>query len=433
MGTKLPETFELTIERLIPGGEGLGHYNGRPVYVFGVAPGDCVRVRPVKVNRLNTKAAVVDIINPSVDRRQAREEHFLSCSPYQILSENKQLDCKKILIQEIFQEKFRQESLPSLEIISGARAWHYRNKIEFSFTTDPEDQLTLAFFQRFCFDRYFAVDGCVIAHDRINTAVERIVKVLRAKKISAGQLKNIVVRYSYFEDTCLAILYVVDEHFPAFDLDIEHLSGWLIVASHPLSPVSRTIKIIHRQGRDYLIEKVGGLPFKYFYDSFFQVNPPAFEKILEYIKERIQPGKILVDLYAGVGTIGFNLANHFEKVYEVESDEKALLAAQENLQNMALKNIVLVSGLAEKSDLPELLAAADTLIVDPPRSGLHPKVVKAILAASPLNFIYVSCNPLTQAHNFTLLQEKYTLCEWRLFDLYPQTPHVESVVIMQRK
>jgi len=433
MGTKLPETFELTIERLIPGGEGLGHYNGRPVYVFGVTPGDCVRVRPVKVNQHNTKASVVDIINPSADRRTAREEHFLSCSPYQIISEEKQLEYKKTLIQEVFRDKCGELSSPPLEITAGEKPWNYRNKIEFSFTTTQDDQLTLAFFQRFRFNHYFFVDGCAIAHEKINLCAEKILEVLRERKVSSGQLKNIVVRYSYAEDACLAVLYVMDEHFPVFDVDIDHLNGWLIVYSNPLSPAARTIKILHRQGRDYLIEKAGGLMFKYFYDSFFQINPPVFEKVLEYIREQIRRGRVLVDLYSGVGTIGFNLAGQFEKVFSVESDEKALVAAGENRQNHQLENVTIMSGLAEKADLRIILAAADTLIVDPPRSGLHPKVTKTILEACPECFIYVSCNPLTQASDLAVLKEKYQIRGWRLFDLYPQTPHVECVAVLQRK
>ena len=173
--------------------------------------------------------------------------------------------------------------------------------------------------------------------------------------------------------------------------------------------------------------------FKYFYDSFFQINPPVFENVLAYIRQQIDRGRILVDLYSGVGTIGFNLAGQFEKVFSVESDERALVAAGENRQNHQLENVTIMSGLAEKADLRIILVAADTLIVDPPRSGLHPKVTKAILEACPECFIYVSCNPLTQANDLAVLKEKYQIRDWRLFDLYPQTPHVESVLVLERK
>ncbi len=433
MGTKLPATFELNIEKLTPSGEGLGHFEGRPVYVFGVVPGDSVLVKPLKVSRRETKAAVVDVLKASVFRRLPKEEHFLSCAPYQILAEEKQLEYKKELVKEIFRKKAEEAPAPEVEIAVSSRFWNYRNKMEFSFSADENGALTLAFFQRFRHNRQYCVKNCAIAHERINQCAEEILIILREKEITREQLKNIVFRYSYAQDQCLAALFVVDEQFPIFDVSAEGLTGWMIIYSDPLSPAAKTTRILHAQGDDCLVEEIGGLSLKYFYDSFFQINPPTFEKIVTFLRKNIQPGHTLVDFYSGVGTIGFALAKHFQTVYSLESVEASLTAARENVERNALNNVAVIAGEAEKPELRQMVGLANTLICDPPRSGLHPKILKAILEYVPAQFAYVSCNPITQAADYAALKEKYNVSAWHLFDLYPQTPHVESVLILERK
>jgi 23S rRNA (uracil1939-C5)-methyltransferase len=147
------------------------------------------------------------------------------------------------------------------------------------------------------------------------------------------------------------------------------------------------------------------------------------------MRELADSGGTLVDLYAGAGLIGMVLADKYQKVISVEFDPAGTLAAKENIKLNQLKNIELIGGRAEKEGLPAILAGADTVVVDPPREGLHPKVIEKIIEAGPRQLIYLSCNPATQARDWKMLSENYQATHWELFDFYPQTPHVESLIV----
>lgn len=432
MKSRFPDIFDITIEKLVTSGEGLGYYQSRPIYVFGVMPEDQVRVRPVKVRRRITQAALVDVLKPAPCRTAARDDHYLSSSPWQIMPIDQQRAAKQSLVWDLFAPLagFPPSIMP--RITGPKEVWHYRNKMEYCFTEDDSGRLRLGIHQRGRFNRYYSVTSSAVAHQRINACAQEVLEALRRNDIQRTRLKYLIMRYSYAEDQCLAILYVTDECFPAVDLAARNLAGWLIIYSDPKTPAAGVTRILHQQGRDFLKEKVAGLQLKYYFDSFFQIYPAAFNEVITYLKGLLLPQGRVVDLYAGVGTMGFALAGVSNEVLSLEADERASQAAKENIAANRLDNVTLVQGLAEKQNLIEVLSGCDVLMVDPPRSGLHPRVVKAITAYGPATFIYVSCNPVTQAHDLALLKEQYRVSHWRLFDLYPQTPHVESIIVLER-
>jgi len=433
MSRKLPPQFEVKIEKLSFDGEGVGHYNKRAVFVYGALPGETILARPLKKRRNEIRAELLKVLKPADARREALEDHFSACSPWQIIPEERQLKHKQELVEQMFSRLAGKLPQKHPGIVAGDRVWHYRNKMEFSFTEKDHAELSLALHKRGSRYECWPLASCAIAHERINECAGELVRVLAEKGVKREQLKYLLVRYSYFEDKCLAALFVADKSFPVFGVNIASLAGWRIVYSDPRTPATVVTKVLCEEGRDFLAEEILGLKLKYYFDGFFQTNPPAFVGLLRYLKDNITPGGRLVDLYAGVGTIGFFLADSFKEVTSLEFDARAAEAARFNLSANKVVNAAVVSGAAEKQDLAGLLSGAGTLIVDPPRTGLHPKVIRAILRSAPEQFIYVSCNPQTQARDFAVLKEKYRARHWRLFDLYPQTPHSESVVIMERK
>lgn len=433
MSGKLPLQFEVEIKDFALNGEGVGRYANRSVFVFGALPGETVLAQPLKKRRNEIRAELKMVLKASEARREAAEDHFTACSPWQIMPEETQLKYK----QELAERAFRQSAgkLPQKHpgIVASERAWHYRNKMEFSFAEKDSGSLSLALHKRGRRREHWPLESCAIAHERINACAGSIIRILRERGIKREQLKYLLLRYSYFEDKCLAALFVADENFPVGGADIPALAGWQIIYSDPRNPATAITRVLYKEGRDHLIEDISGLKLKFYFDSFFQTNPPAFVDLLCYIKNNIVPGGALFDLYSGVGTIGFSLAKDFERLTSLEFDARAAEAARFNLDTNKIAKATVVSGAAEKADLSALLSGTGTLIVDPPRAGLHPKVIKAIIKAAPEQFIYVSCNPQTQARDFALLKEKYRARQWRLFDFYPQTPHSESVIIMERK
>ena len=431
--SKLDPEFEVTITRMNHSGEGVGRYKNRSIFVFGAIVGERVLVRPIKVSRGKAKAAIISILDKSPDRRPEREDHYLSCSPWQIIAYHKQLEYKIDVAKKIFINETGVVPDENVEIVKSDREWNYRNKMEFSFVKKANEELTLAFHIRGRRYDCYELDECVLASKKLNEVAREVMKVLNERKIAIEQLKNLVLRYSYLEDKCLVILYVKNEDFSVFDLNIADAVGWQIIYSDPKSPSTVITKVLHVQGRDYLEEQVDFLKLRYRHSNFFQINPLIFGTLLNYVKDNIKPGGDVIDLYSGVGTIGLFLTKQFKKIMSVELDDEAVKIEAENIAINDLKNITVHSGASEKQNLTGILAMANTLVVDPPRSGLHPKVVKAILNSKIKQFVYISCNPLTQAKDFRLLKQKYKVLKWRLFDLYPQTPHMESVLILRRK
>lgn len=433
MARKLPPQFEVEITEVSRIGEGVGMFNNKKVFVFGVLPGEKALVRPLKKRRRGVKAAVVKILRNAEVRRKAREDHYLSCSPWQIIDENIQRKWKIDIVKKMFINEAGR--LPSKNVIirSSPENWNYRNKMEFSFTNDHDGLPILAFHQRFRYWDYSALDSCVLAKQRINEAAQKILAEIRKRKLKRDDLKNLLLRYSNKEDKCIAALYVVNREFPVFNIENSILAGWQIIYSDPQSPSTVITEQLYKAGSDSMQERIGGLDLKFYFDGFFQVNVDAFDLLLDYLQSKVKASGVLSDLYSGVGTIGFSLANKFKKIYSIEFDDRAVEAARENASKNNILNINFSAGAAEKQSIGEYLKITDTLVVDPPRSGLHPKVLKKIIKHCPENFIYVSCNPHTQAQNYKELCKIYKVQDWRLFDLYPQTPHVESVIIMKKK
>ena len=452
---KLPAEFELSVEKLVFGGEGLGYFAGRPIFVMGVLPGERALVAPVKVSGKFAKVRLIKIIESSPIRIDPQESQYLSTSPWQIMPVADQQQFKIDLVEEVF-SKFATLPLSSTTITSSPAEWGYRNKMEFSFAANDDGQLVLAFHQRYSWKRFITASEVKIAHPLINEVASQILTELRQRNIPLPVLKNLLIRYSYQQNKCIAALYVMDKKFAPFKIDLPGLSGWLIVYSDPKSPIAKTTEVLHQVGSTTLVEQLGEAIFQYGYESFFQVNPPAFELAAQRMLELSQPhptspskweepqllsppsqggagGGLLVDLYAGAGVIGMLLADKYDRVVSVEFDPAGTLAAKENIKLNQLTNIELVGGRAEKEGLPQILMGADTVVVDPPREGLHPKVIEKIIEAKPQQLIYLSCNPATQARDWKMLSEYYQATHWELFDFYPQTPHVESLIVASIK
>ncbi len=423
----------ITIEKLVFGGEGLGYFNGRPVFVFGVLPGEEVEVVPVKVRKKYIKAKLVKVLQAAAERVEPKEDHYLSCSPWQVIPYDKQLKYKVDLTKENWQYLTGSLPQPEVEIVPSQNIWHYRNKMEFSLTEDKQGRLVYAWHERYLYDQLVEVDKCKLAADRINSCAQQVLQQLQGK-LKLEQIKNILLRYSFYEDKCLGVLFVKDKDIAPISVQVEGLVGWQIVYSNPLSPAAVVSEVLLDEGRGFLVEEVAGLFFRYGYHNFFQVNPHTFSCLIQDVLPQVNPGKVGIDLYAGVGVIGQLLAGKFGKIIAVELDQAAAEIAKENAkENNSADKFVSLSGATEKQDLGKILSSAHTVILDPPRGGMHKRVIGQLLSVLPEQIVYISCNPATQARDWQKLRDKYQINFWRFYDFYPHTPHIESVLIMHRR
>jgi 23S rRNA (uracil1939-C5)-methyltransferase len=246
-------------------------------------------------------------------------------------------------------------------------------------------------------------------------------------------LKTLVVRESKATGELLAMLYAKKEDIPKFAVDdIAHLAGFLVFHSTEKSPASVPTKELWRWGESMLTERVGGLELGYSWDAFFQNNIPVFETALELIRKHTPEHARVIELFSGVGSIGLSLAKDAEAVHGVEIIENAAAFAKKNALRNGIDNYVSECIPAEKMD-GRLLDKKDVLVLDPPRSGLHPKTITLILEKLPPKIIYLSCNPETQARDYSALAAFYSIEVLTGFDFYPQTPHLESLLVLSLK
>ena len=339
---------------------------------------------------------------------------------------------KSALIEEAFE--LHDIVLPEkIEVYSDDKQYEYRNKIEFSWWWDKiNDQLDLAFFRRGTHGK-IPIEGTSLAHPNINRAAAAMRDILRKKPdMRAYMLKTLLVRCNQDGDVAMQ-LYVKDQNFAELtDIELKKLnvSGFELIFSNPKSPASVITKRLQSWGTTNLSDTILGIPFTYAVEGFFQINIPVYEQTLRDMQKWVIKGKPTVDLYSGVGTIGLTIGG--ENVTLVEINEPAVLEMKRNIKALDREKLVKAI-LAPSENALENIKGDSTIIVDPPRAGLHEDVVNKLLEAAPERIIYLSCNPVTQARDVARLAEKYGIKYHRGYNFFPRTPHIEHLVILDLK
>lgn len=413
-------TETIRIEKLVHGGQGIGTLaNGQRVFVWNALPGETVEVELKKKRSKLAEGVAVNALKPSEDRVAPKDTAYLSTSPWQMMTFSAENQHKQAILTETLQREHVQYEA-DIPMVHGQKEWHYRNKMEYSFWAD-DDGLHLALFNRGTHQKQI-VDGSSIAMPEVDEAARKVVAVLNQHQIRGSQLKTVVVRANQQGGTVVA-LFVKDETFPRLDDLSSVAQGVVVNYSTPKSPASVLTRELYRFGDISLEDTVGSWAIRYDVHSFFQVNLEIFNMALNVIKENISPDESTVDMYAGVGTIGIPVGA--TKIVEI--DPHNIEMARQNVADAATQ---IVQASAEAS--LEHITSDSTLIVDPPRAGLHPKVIERIQETKPSRVIYLSCNPITQARDLALLQDTYKILAITGYNFFPRTPHIESLAILER-
>lgn len=432
---------EIEITKLVHGGQGLGQLSdGRKIFVWNALPGELVGVRVGRKKRGYAEGFAEEIIKPSKDRIEPIDEAYLSTSPWQIMTWAAENRYKSEILRETFSRQ--KISLPEFGFIASGKAgpvrfseseftsegpmknppgvFHYRGKMEYSFWGD-DDGLHLALFHRASHGKQI-VTGSSIARPEVDKTANKIVAILNKNGIRASQLKTVIIRTNKQGDT-VAALFVKDNTFPEIKELAETCQGISIIYSNPKSPASVITKVLRTHGNVMLSDDLLGRMLRYDVTSFFQVNLPVFEKALASIKQVVKADKTIVDMYSGVGTIG--LIAGASKLVELDSSNIEM--AQRNIGSEKTEIIH-----ASTEQALEHITADSCVIFDPPRAGLHSKIISHILDVRPKKIVYLSCNPSTQARDIALLQTVYGIQSFEGFNFFPRTPHIESLAVLQR-
>ena len=436
MGKQIFETLRL--EKIVGGGQALGVLGyGRKAFVWGGLPGELVKIRITKKKSHFVEGVVTEIIEKSPERIVPLDENsYLSTSPWQIMPLSSEQIHKADLIEEAF--RLHGVTLPEkIDVFTDGVEFNYRNKVEFSWFGDLIDggtteTLDLAFFKRGSKGKV-VVEGTSLAHPKINKLAIEIRNLLRTKPITAHQLKTLLIRCDQ-QGNAVWQLYVKDrltELISTEEAGRLSAKGGEIIYSDPKSPASRVTERLVKFGNTTLTDTILGVTFNYACEGFFQVNIPVYEKALSDMRDWIDHENNLptLDLYSGVGTIGLTIGG--DDITLVEINEHAVAEMQRNITKLNRANAKAILAPSEKS--LEYIKSEQIVIVDPPRAGLHADVVRRLLENTPPRIIYLSCNPVTQARDVSLLQEKYKIVHHQGYNFFPRTPHIEHLVILDRK
>ena len=454
------------IETVAAEGKSLAHVDGTVVFVEFAVPGDIVNVKVTKKKKNYMEGFILEIVKPSEDRLQPFCEHFGICGGcrWQPLPYDMQLKAKQ---QQVWDQLVRigHLEIPDISpILPSDKTKYYRNKLEFTFSNkrwiynneDPdsltdEERLGLGFHVGKFFDKVLDIKHCSLQPEPSNEirlfireyAVTHNLEFYNIRE-NTGFLRNIIVRNNQVGDVMLTVCFAYDDQdkivpmLDAIAVEFPQIKSLHYVINEKLNDSISDLDCILYKGEDAIWETMGKLKFKIGPKSFYQTNSEQAYKLYSVAKEfaALTGNEVVYDLYTGTGTIAQFISDKASKVIGIEYVKEAIEDARINAEANGITNCTFFDG-----DMKDILTAdfikehgkPDVMIIDPPRAGMHPDVVKVIMEAAPERIVYVSCNPASQARDLAMMSPMYEITAVQPVDMFPHTMHVENVCALKLK
>ena len=472
----LPLLEHITIESVAAEGKCIFHYDDKVVFVPFCVPGDVVDVQITKKKHSFMEGRVERIISYSKVRETPMCEHFGICGgcKWQNLPYEEQLKAKQ---QQVFDQLTRigKVELPPFQPILGSvKTKEYRNKLEFGcankrwYTKEeiaalpPKEEgqegnlseSAIGFHITGAFDKIYPIKKCWLMDDLHNEIRNEISRYAKENSISFydiraqhGLLRDLMMRNSNTGEFMLLVQFHYDEEGDeqkAMQL-LQHIAdtfpqitSLIYVDNQKGNDTFGDLELTTFKGTDFIYETMEDLKFKVGPKSFYQTNTDQAYHLYCVARSfaQLTGGELVYDLYTGTGTIANFVAHQAKQVIGIEYVPEAIEDAKENSHVNGINNTLFYAG-----DMKDILTddfiqehgQPDVIITDPPRAGMHADVVKVILNASPKCIVYVSCNPATQARDLQLMDADYKVVAVQPVDMFPHTPHVENVVLLERR
>lgn len=468
MSVKKGEIIELRIESTAFKGKGVGKLDGRAVFVSGTAPGDLVEARVVKTKKSYLEAKLSRLLEPSPDRIEPRCYHASVCGgcTWQHLPYPFQLKNKEQHVRDHIERIAHLDPAITNPIVPCENPFYYRNKMEYSFSTRrwlTEDEIQSEEYvddSGFAaglhapgrFDKILNLRECHLQAP-ISFEILDFVRNYCIKngipafdnKSNTGYMRHLMIRNSHYTDDLMVNLVTYEdqekvirkladsllETFPSITTIINNVND----KSNPTA-VGRFENVLYGPGT--ITDQIGRHRFQIDANAFFQTNTHQAEKLYEVAKTfaELSEEDLLYDLYCGVGTLSLFMAQSAKKVVGVELVDVAIQNARYNASSNGVGNVEFVLGDMKDTLNTEFLAKygfPDCIVTDPPRSGMHPDVVRQLSDLKVSRLVYVSCDPSTMARDLQILKEFYTVENIQPVDMFPQTYHIEAVARLTKK
>ena len=464
---KSEKTFQVRIESLAFEGKGIARIDGKVVFVRNAVPGDLVEIQLTKNKKDYAEARLIKVIEASSERIAPQCVHFGICGgcSFQNLPYSIQLSWKEKIVCEALQKIGKFDEINIKKVIPSPYEFRYRNKVELSFGTDihylenfepnqavsPQGNLLLGFHIPERFDKIVDIQNCLLLPENGN----QILNIIRQKakefglqaynlRKHTGFLRNLVIRHSFSSKETLVNLVTTTPQnasetnylkWYANDFPTYHLAEHILHTINDTYSPTTTGAVRLIKGTGLLYENLNGIQYRISPFSFFQVNPLQAENLVNKVIEYSEPqNKIVWDLYSGAGTFSLPLARESKFVFGIESNSEAVDDARLNAELNNIQNIVFYAKDLHSKDITKELLKLEKpqiVVIDPPRTGLHKNLLKALINILPPKIVYVSCNPATLARDLFELKNFYRLTEIQPVDMFPQTYHIETVSLLE--
>ncbi|TCV13600.1 23S rRNA (uracil1939-C5)-methyltransferase [Sphingobacterium alimentarium] len=468
MGRRIPqekrqleniEIFDIAEE-----GKGVGRYEDLVLFIEKAIPGDVVNVELQRKKKNFAEGRVTQIVKSSPFRIEPFCPHFGVCGgcKWQHMSYQAQLKFKHQYVDNALSRIGKVETSSMEEILGSQNTTYYRNKLEYTFSNkrwltdrdavvDPQDMNALGFHVPGRFDKILDIEHCFLQQDPSNKlrnslrdfAIQHGVTFydLRAHE---GALRNLIIRTSSTGETMVVVVFAYPEEGQVelvmnyLASEFPDITSLLYIINQKRNDTIFDQEIEVYKGRDFIYEEMEGLKFKVGPKSFYQTNSHQAYELYKITREfaELKGDELVYDLYTGAGTIANFVARSAREVVGVEYVPSAIEDAKYNSQINGVNNTKFYAG-----DMKDVLTAEfvaehgkpDVIITDPPRAGMHADVVNRILEMEAAKVVYVSCNAATQARDLEMLSTKYEIVRIKPVDMFPQTQHVENVVLLKLK
>ncbi|CEN91932.1 tRNA (Uracil-5-)-methyltransferase [[Clostridium] sordellii] len=449
---KRRDIIEFEVDKMEFGGTSVSRLGNRDIYMKGGITGQKVKASVKKTRSGKADVKMLELLENSPLETETPCKHFNQCGGCSILSVpyEKQIEIKERQVMDLFLEQdifgFNFQGIER-----SPKTKEYRNKMEYTFGDEMKDgPLTLGLHKKGKHIDIITVDGCFLVDDDFIKVLTSTVEFFNEKKLPyyrnmshKGYLRNLVVRKGI--NTNEMMVNIVTSSQEDFDmteykemlLNLD-LKSELVSILHTINDGLADavncdeLRVLH--GRDYIQEELLGLKFKISPFSFFQTNTKGAEELYKIAREFVgeHNNKVIFDLYSGTGTIGQVMAEKAKKVYGIELIEEAVEAANKNAKLNGLTNCEFIAGDVAKT-VNKLKAKPDIIIVDPPRPGVHKDAIRDIARFNSKEIVYISCNPKTLVLDLVEFKNYgYEVEKVKLMDMFPNTPHVETVVKLKR-
>lgn len=444
------QIVELEITDLSYEAMGVAHYEGLTIFVNNALPGEVVKAKILKVKKKFAFAKIEEIIKESPDRITVKLNQWVQTGLASLahIKYSSQLDFKRNQVVNLL-HKAGMDDIKVNATLPSPEETGYRNKAQVP-VREVKGQLEIGFFRRHSHDlvpmtNFFTTDPEI---DRVLVATRDILRKYHVPAYDElhhkGEVRYLEVRRSRATGEIMVILVCLHKDFENLAnvaREISEIDGVTSVILNHNPKKTNVILGNHDYvlaGEDHITDKIGDVKFNISPKSFFQINSLQTPRLYNLAIEMADLNKddVVIDAYSGIGTIGLTVAKHVKAVRGMETIKDAVRDANNNAKLNGIHNAKYVTGKAEEV-MPRWAnegLKTDVIFVDPPRKGLTPEFIDAAVATKPKKIVYISCNPATQVRDLELFKENgYNFSEITPVDMFPQTPHVESVTVLERR